>query len=68
MKYYVTVLRTQKITYAIEAEGKREAVEQAMYNAEMDEVPFDVSDPSNEMSSCITNSEYLHYLRKDKNN
>ena len=68
MKHYVTVLRSQKITYAIEAKDKMEAQEKSLHACDSEEIPYDISDAEFEVIACITHSEFLQYLRKDKNN
>lgn len=68
MKHYVTILRKQKLTYSIDAENKRDAREYALQICESEEIPYDVSDAEFEIADCITYSEFLEYLRKEKNN
>ena len=70
-KHYVTVLRSQKITYLIETDSKQDAKEKGLYEAEneTDESHiYDISDAESEVIACITHSEFLQYLRKEKNN
>jgi len=68
MKHYVTILRSQKITYAIEAKDKTEAKESALLMCDSEEIPYDISDAEFEAIACITHTEFLKYLRKDQNN
>lgn len=68
MKHYVTILRKQKLTYSINATNKNEAKEHALQICESDKIPYDVSDAEFEIVDCITHSEFLEYLRKEKNN
>lgn len=68
MKYYVTIKRVQKITYEVEASSKREALELGMLSAETNGVPYDVTDPEDELLSCTSHTELLHYRRKEVDN
>jgi hypothetical protein len=68
MKHYVTIKRTQKITYEIDAQNKNEAREMGLHLAEAETTPYDVSDAEFEAVSCITYTELLQYLRKQNNN
>lgn len=68
MKHYVTIQRTQKFTFELESPNKSEAKEAALHLAESEAIPYDISDAEFEAIACITYSELLHYLRKEKNN
>jgi DNA-binding transcriptional regulator GbsR (MarR family) len=64
MKHYVTILRKQKITYALDANTKREAKEIALVLAENEKTPEDIQDADFEIIECITREEYLRYMEK----
>jgi len=66
LKHYVTILRTQKITYALDAANKQEAKELALNAAENEKAPEDISDAEFEVKECITRDEYLRYMEKMK--
>jgi hypothetical protein len=68
MKYYVTIKRIQKITYEVEASSQREAQEQGLLANEIGAVPYDVNDSEDEILSCISYRELLHYRRQEVDN
>lgn len=68
MKYYVTLTRKQNVTYLIEADSKKEAVELATYKASVEDVPYDISDAEYKNLDCISHMDYLLYMREEKNN
>ncbi len=67
MKYYVTVKRTQNLTFCITADREKVAKEEALLKAETDDTPYDVSDATYEIVACMTHTEILQSLRNQRN-
>lgn len=59
MEHYITILRTQKLIYRVDAHDKSEANEKALMMAESDETPIDILDADNKIDLCISKNEYF---------